>query len=235
LRLSGVRKCSRGYVVCAILSLDLLGCTYADPEASSEVPRATNCSDYPPSPWNAGGVEAHNAAEAWPSRPGPLPKLDDGQIIQACIVYASCVHSEIAEPTDQLLSRIGDCMGNVAISAERAIPISGSPRVAYNERAEFFVSCVGSANRDCIVIQQCLSSRPEGLKCREDGCWDQSSTPYIATCNGTVATLTKGSKHFERDCARAYAECDPKSRTGCTDRPPSRCPLPLDACPVRNR
>jgi hypothetical protein len=207
-----------------MVSLCLLGCTEPDTEGMVDP-----CDR--PGPDDLGVLE-NSAAEVWPWRPD-LPKLDNEEVVRACAAYVMCEESFADRTREGLLTALRIRVFDVVGSAEQAIPITdllysglfapGGLLAAYNERAEFFVSCVNSANQDCAAIRRCLSPRLNDLECDERGCRNASSQPFVRSCNGTVATLTKGSLRFQRDCARAFAECDPKSATGCTDRRVSGC------------
>lgn len=190
------------------LGLTLLAC--ADKPRRDEAPPPQS------SPWDrrCEGPIAANAAEAWPSHPGDLPRLTIPAIERACDAYLACVPSNLDAP---FASR-ADCSFLVGVAAHVAAPIrdmslTGNATTNYQERAEFFVSCVHSAS-DCAEVSQCLT--PDG--------GDGYSKRHDVTCAGSIATYTDGSNRYERDCSRAYAECDPTSVTGCTDRPRSCCP-----------
>lgn len=92
-----------------------------------------------------------------------------------------------------------------------------------NERAEFLVRCVLQST-NCTDTNQCLTGRDSAIICEEDGCRVNTGETFTVTCNGTFATLVAGDHQIVRDCARAFAECDPNSETGCTDRPFTACP-----------
>lgn len=200
------------------MGLILLGCS------DGTAPKKTTP---PPPPIPASNcLVAHNAAEAWPSRPSELPKLTHEEVVQACSAYLACKPPDVEDPYS-----LNEWVTALEGIAEWSIPIigypvarpvtAGFPLTVYSERVEFFVSCVESG-ADCEAIRHCLTPLPGDFGCTDEGCW--SERPYKVTCNGTIATITSGSNSFQRDCARAYATCDPTSPTGCTDRPLSCCP-----------
>lgn len=161
------------------------------------------------------GPVASNASEAWPDRPD-VPKLGDAQIAEACVAQALC------NPGPDPLLTVQFCIGQLTWSAERAIPISNLQRL--NERVEYLVPCVLENKADCSAVAACSTSRDAAIACQEDGCRVLQGQSFDVTCDGTIATLTNDERSFSRDCARALAECDPTSATGCTDRPFTACP-----------
>lgn len=169
---------------------------------------------------NAIGPIAHNASEAFPNKPVSLPAIDATGIVKSCALYTACTAPSNQSSQADLLFGEGLCIGDVTWSAERAIPVSNLTSDA--ERAEYFVQCVIAHAGDCQAISACAASRSSDIYCEEDGCRGPSGAQV--TCQGTVATVHAGSDTFTRDCALAYAKCDPSSSTGCTDRPFTRCP-----------
>jgi hypothetical protein len=174
------------------------------------------------SPRGPVGLVAKNAAEAWPSRPGSVRVLDPADVARACVAYGECGFGR--EDAGLVATPVDLCVANVLFSGERATPLSDVVFSA-NERAEFFVECVLAAHT-CAERGNCLTARHEGIECQEDGCNVRESLGSI-TCSGTVATFERDGVHFTRDCARALAECDPGSGSGCTDRPFTQCPSDL--------
>ncbi|MBW2459729.1 MAG: hypothetical protein JRI68_34885, partial [Deltaproteobacteria bacterium] len=119
------------------------------------------------------------------------------------------------------LGLIDLCVHDAVFSAERAIPLSGFVR--RNERVELFVSCTLTAS-DCDEVNACATERQVDMYCEEAGCRPSGGASYQVSCNGTTAVLEGGAVTIERDCARAFAQCDAASPTGCTDRHWSACP-----------
>lgn len=195
------------------------------------------CSSAPVEETPAGpvGPVAANAAEAWPDAPS-VPAVTHQQIAQACERAAECIPDTMIQPCvksgactdpqgklshEELLALIDLCVYDATFSAERAIPLSGFSK--RNERAEYFVDCTLKA-ADCGGVSACVSDRMDAIECQEDGC--RATRKLTVTCNGDVATLDDGTTTATRDCSRAYAQCDPKSPTGCTDRLYSACADP---------
>lgn len=160
------------------------------------------------------------AAEAWPNRKAEPAPLTAAEIARACAVVGACIPT-----TGPAASKDADLATITALCAvpdaqeERAIPASGS-----NERWSYTLRRVLAAP-SCDTVNAVVSKRPTAIVCEEDGCWWASTTQLIpkVTCAGTVATMTTGSSTYVRDCAAAYAACDPTSSTGCTDRAPVAC------------
>ncbi|MEZ4225694.1 MAG: hypothetical protein R3B13_32380 [Polyangiaceae bacterium] len=198
------------------------------------------CSSDPVEPATSGpiGPLASNAAEAWPDVP-TVPAITHEQIARACVRAAECIPNDLFQqcPTcfsssgeltpDVVLALVNICVFDAKFSAERAIPLSGFSK--RNERAEFFVDCTLKA-ADCGGVSACVSERFDAIDCQEDGC--RATRKLSVTCNGDVATLNDGTTTATRDCSRAYAQCDPASPTGCTDRHFSACADPAlgDRC-----
>jgi hypothetical protein len=135
---------------------------------------------------------------------------------------SSCSSSSAAS-----LFAIDFCVAQIEWSAERSIPMSNLMRD--NERAEFLVRCLlGTA--DCSAASQCSTGRDSDIYCEEDGCRNIGA-PFSVTCEGSVATLAASDRTSIRDCARAFATCDPTSPTGCTDRLFTACPTDGDRSP----
>ena len=173
---------------------------------------------------------ATSAEEAWPERPDAVPVLTGEQILEACAVSATCRPDA---PAGGTLWFLDNCVAAVLFNAERTIPLSFIYTIPLlgNERAEFWVQCVLDNQGDCALVESCLTPRSRYLACEEDGC--TAGRVLVVECAGTIATLSAANQTFVRDCSRAYAECDPKSRTGCTDRHYTRCPAEpplLDRC-----
>jgi hypothetical protein len=166
------------------------------------------------------GPIAHKASEAFPGKPASLPAISASDIAKSCALYTACTAPSNQSTQADLLFGEGFCINDVNFSAERAIPISDLE--SDNERAEYFVQCVTAHAGDCQAIGACVTTRSSDIYCEEDGCRGRSAA--TVTCRGTVATVHAGGDTFTRDCALAYAKCDPSSSTGCTDRPFTRCP-----------
>ncbi|MBK7585644.1 MAG: hypothetical protein IPI67_36345 [Myxococcales bacterium] len=166
------------------------------------------------------GPVAASAAEAWPKAPTQVPAIDEQAILDACALAGACAPEVTAEDKSTRVSLVQLCVSDMVFSAERAIPISQWS--ARNERAEYWVDCVLTHTNDCGAVNACATKRDSRITCQEDGC--SASEKFEVSCNGSVATLKGAGASFSRDCARAFAECDPKSETGCTDRHYSACP-----------
>ena len=163
------------------------------------------------------GPVATDAAEAWPEVP-TVPALKPEDVVQACAELAVCNPPDGAGANPFV--EINLCIANIEWSAERAIPMSNF--LVWNERAEYFVACQLAHVGDCAAQKECWSERNPLISCQEDGC--SAQTKLSVSCNGSVAHLEGSGKSFDRDCARAYADCDETSPTGCTDRHFSACP-----------
>lgn len=163
---------------------------------------------------------AHNAGEAFPDKPASVPVLTAEDIVRACALRIGCT---TLPPTQSgRLAREAGCIYFVIWSAERAIPISSWPLWYWNERAGYFVRCTLRSAGDCRAIGACGTSRLFDMYCEEDGCDASLGAPF--TCDGSVASIQTDGGVVTRDCARAYARCDPSSVTGCTDRHFTACP-----------
>jgi hypothetical protein len=174
-------------------------------------------------PPNPVGPVARTAEDAWPTVPDAVDSLDRERIVDACVTAIACAVSP--EDPNRLLA-LDICVNQIEWSAERAIPMSGL--VDRDERAEFYVSCVLEAVGDCNGVRACSTGRDPAIDCQEDGCRATSSAAPEVTCDGTVATLAMEGRVTDRDCSRAFAECDPISPTGCTDRLFTACPSDAD-------
>jgi hypothetical protein len=169
------------------------------------------------------GPVAHDANEAWPDAPTGLPVLTRDELLRACATAGACDPEVMGWDLDTRLGLVEICVDDLIFSAERAIPISKWGH--RNERAEFWVRCVLDHETDCSAVSQCATDRDARIDCQEDGC--SSEEELIVSCTGTVATLKGESGSKNRDCARAFASCDPESPTGCTDRHYSACPADI--------
>lgn len=166
------------------------------------------------------GPVAKNAAEAWPDAPLNVPPITEEEILSACSIAGSC-SDEVMNLSPESRTGVTDlCIYDAVFSAERAIPLSGF--LQNQERAELWVRCVLDHANDCGAVGKCRSERSSVVYCEEDGC--RAKEPLTVVCNGDVAELSGASGTWTRDCARAFASCDPESPTGCTDRHFSRCP-----------
>ncbi len=165
---------------------------------------------------NPVGPVASNASEAFPDKPASAPVLTAKDIIKACATEVACDMSGPKHTPHDRMAGVLACVEYVTWSAERAIPMSGL--VHDNERAEYYVSCLDQHAGDCSSVAACRSGRASDIYCEEDGC--RGPEGASVSCQGTVATIDGAS----RDCALAYATCDPSSPTGCTDRHFTSCP-----------
>jgi hypothetical protein len=161
------------------------------------------------------GPVASNATEAWPKKPDVAP-ITVEQIASACVAQVACQSGTNPVLETEL------CIGQITWSAERAIPLSNLLRL--QERAEFLVPCVLESAGDCAAVAACATGRNNAIYCEEDGCRPDSGQNFLVSCEGAIATLADESGSFTRDCSRAFAECDPTSKTGCTDRQFTACP-----------
>jgi hypothetical protein len=166
---------------------------------------------------NPVGSVARTADEAWPTRPDVAP-ITNQEIADACVARLACADLG----SGQVGVAVDLCVGQTLWAAERAVPLSNLG--SSNERAEFAVRCVLDAAGDCDVIAACISGRNPAIQCEEDGCRISGGRSFSVSCAGSIATLRDGSSTIERDCARAFADCDPASPTGCTDRQFTACP-----------
>ena len=168
------------------------------------------------------GPVAKNARAAWPDRPENVPAMTSEDIVRACVERAIC-GPETTRSRDAL-SFLSTCVDTLTWSTERAIPVTGL--LNWNERAEYFVRCQLEHTGDCMAQQSCSSDRDLDILCEEDGCRITDSA-FQVTCEGSVAKMQGNEGSFERDCARAFAVCDPLRPTGCSDRQFSACPAHL--------
>jgi hypothetical protein len=190
--------------ITAFLCALALGCSSPERERKRPGP--------PPIGPGPHGAIASSAAEAWPDAPA-LPPLAAEDVASACLAWARC-NGDVA-------TLAGSCVRDMLVfSAERAIPITFL-LAGFNERVESFVPCVLAAPDDCSAVEACLTPRLGAIVCQEDGCLAQYR--YSVTCEGSVARLETSGNPIYRDCALAFAQCDPESHTGCTDRPFSQC------------
>jgi hypothetical protein len=169
------------------------------------------------------GPVAKNARAAWPNRPDDVPAITPEDIARACVERAIC-GPETSDSGVEALTFVSFCVEQLTWSAERAIPVSRLFR--WNERAEYFVRCQVDHAGDCTAQKSCSSDRHAAILCEEDGC-RVTGNPLQVTCEGSVAKMLGGEGSFDRDCARAFAVCDPLSSTGCSDRQFSACPVDL--------
>jgi len=165
------------------------------------------------------GPVAENKEQAWPNKPD-VPAITREQIAEACVLETTCALG--ADPGANAPLAVELCIGQLVWSAERAIPLSNLWH--YQERAEHFVACVLAAAGDCEAQTACRTGRDSSIHCEEDGCRNLHGSGVSVSCDGPIATLSKPSGESTRDCSLAFAECDPASPTGCTDRQFSACP-----------
>lgn len=166
------------------------------------------------------GPVATNAAEAWPDAPADVPAITPEGVLEACSIAGACSQEVMQYDTSTRTALIDLCVFDAIFSAERAIPLSGF--VASNERPEFWVKCVLDNAQACDLVDSCRTERDTSVVCQEDGCDGPDGAKV--SCEGDVATVTTNDRSFVRDCARAFAKCDPESTTGCADRPFTQCP-----------
>jgi len=166
------------------------------------------------------GPVATNAAEAWPDAPTAVPPISAENILEACSLAGACSDEVMQLDLATRTSLIDLCVFDATFSVERAIPMSGF--VTSNERTEYWVKCVLDNAQACNLVEACKTERDPSIACQEDGC--DGPAGATVTCNGDVATIVAGGKTLTRDCSRAFAQCDPESTTGCTDRPFTQCP-----------
>ncbi|HKQ69391.1 MAG TPA: hypothetical protein VJT73_08635 [Polyangiaceae bacterium] len=164
-----------------------------------------------------------SAAEAWPNRPAEPVAPSPPSLLGACAVLAACF---VPKPVDGGVLDVDALSANAIQSClapqshgneERAIPEFGQ-----NERWSFKV-------RDILAKGGCAGTiastkLPEGVVCQEDGCWWNPALALpTVTCAGDVASLTTPKGTATRDCSHAFAQCNPSSPTGCSDRGPVTC------------
>lgn len=171
------------------------------------------------------------AKEAWPDRPIEPAALTEAEIATACASWARCYRdphgNAVADPDRLELLQL--CLGTFGTFwEERAVPSTNK-----NERWAFEARAVIAAGSDCAAVRAIPTERPSAIVCEEVGCYWKSLTEPVptVTCSGTVATLSTAGATYQRDCARAFATCDPSSPTGCNDRRPVACTSGAkDAC-----
>jgi len=173
------------------------------------------------------------AAEAWPSRPVE-PKLPTREnLARACVSLAACLFMDDllqggwpSELDSGRATWASTCAAPPGNGEENAIPTG-----ALNERLSWLFTVALESPADCPRILAARTRRPEVLNCESHGCeWRGEPIPNV-TCVGTVATLSSEHRTDRRDCAHAFTTCDPKSPTGCADRPLLRCdPKGADRC-----
>ena len=86
------------------------------------------------------------------------------------------------------------------------------------------------------TCSECGGTSPKWLgKCPSCGAWNTLEEGVAESASASkhrfqslaksqpVATLSRGGEQFDRDCSRAFADCDESSPTGCTDRLFSAC------------
>ncbi len=201
------------------LAIGALGCT-SEPYRSPVGPAYADDGPF--------GDVASDAQEAWPNKPNVTP-VTALEVLEACAAVARCGGTPWSGVSDPVWAA-GQCIQVVGHSGERAIPMSWAMS-GWNERVELFVHCAIDGQDDCAAVAECLTERASTIYCEEDGC--RATYQYDVTCDGTVAHLATSAEPIVRDCARAFAVCDPDSHTGCTDRPFSLCPedaAPADRC-----
>ncbi len=205
----------------ALAMLVTIGC-YGEPEAfgpkctrNAGVCRSGDDVTRSVSTDSAGRV-ATTAREVWPAL-ASQPKLPPpAELARACVRLHSCT-----------LFPMKDCLAPPP-SEENGVPFGTS-----NERVLFLVLAALDPANDCAALKKLQTERSPSIKCESHGCeWLSATDPVpTVTCAGTVATLTAKSGTSTRDCSHAFAECDPASPTGCTDRPLIKCPsTATDSC-----
>lgn len=162
----------------------------------------------------ADGTIDLDAKDVWPARGAEPAALTPDEHAKACAELARCWGTE--SERSGLFALCLDA-GFGFFWEERAVPTGAS-----NERWTYEARRVLDAAGDCSVVTKVKTPRPSELICEEAGCWIAGAAPKV-TCEGTVATVTRGGLSFQRDCAHAFAACDPSSKTGCTDRAPIGC------------
>lgn len=156
------------------------------------------------------------AKDVWPelSLQPALPAAADHA--RACVMLQGCGVLPLADCTN-------------AIGSEE----NGVPYKDTNERVLFLVLAALEPTANCPALRTLVTPRPKAIVCESHGCeWISSTDPVPeVTCVGSVATLKARSGTFTRDCSHAFAECDPRSPTGCTDRDLLKCPsTAIDKC-----
>lgn len=156
------------------------------------------------------------AVEALPdlgTQPG-LPAA--AELARACVKLLTCNQIPLEK-----------CLAAEA-TEENVVPFGKT-----NERILFLIHEALKPAMDCGALKKLETPRPPGIVCESHGCeWTSATDPIpTVTCNGSVATLSARSGTFTRDCSHAFAKCDTKSPTGCTDRPLIKCPSDaIDKC-----
>jgi len=165
---------------------------------------------------DSSGAIAAGAKDIWPEL-GTQPALPAAaELARACVKLHSCN-----------VVPLNDC--TQAIASEE----NGVPYKATNERVLFLVLEALKPAVDCTALQKLVTQRPPAIVCESHGCeWVSNTDPVpTVTCEGTVAKLVAKSGTFTRDCSHAFAQCDPQSPTGCTDRDLVKCPsTAIDKC-----
>jgi len=150
-------------------------------------------------------------------------------VVRACQTWVECA-GDVSIHGDKLAvgdDRLVDCVQSVAIAAE------GGERILHsNESAPFFLSCVADASGGCGEVLACSTMSPLDDHCSPVGC---PRAEARVTCDGTVASVETDTGLVERDCARANAQCDTGSVSGCDDALAYSCPSakingPVDSC-----
>ena len=183
------------------------------------------------------GRIALTAREAWPTRAEEPPPLTAREIAETCTVLAACMPFGAPTAGAEARSAYLTACATVNPYEERVIPFgsnyydgaAASDFLPGNQRASerwtFFAREVLAAHGNCAAVHAILTPRPDEVSCEASGCWWYSTELPIPSvrCSGDIATLYAGNRALERDCARAYLQCDESSPTGCTDRQPSAC------------
>jgi len=181
------------------------------------------------------GRVAITAAEAWPGRASEPPLLAAPELARACVTVAACLYlddlisfSLFPESVDESRRSFAQICanpphgsrGSFIFEEQHAIPLPG-----IQERLPFLLSAALDAKGDCSKVRAARTKAPDALRCESHGCFWRSDTDPLptVTCAGTVATLVSNGRVYTRDCSRAFVTCDPKSPTGCADRPLRRC------------
>lgn len=165
---------------------------------------------------DSSGKVKTTAKEVWPdlaTQPALPPPTD---LARACVKLASCNVVPLAS-----------CL-NPLPTEENGVPFGTT-----NERVLFLVQRALETGVDCAALKALSTPRPAQIACESHGCeWVSQTDPLPAvSCKGTIATIVSRSQTSERDCSHAFAQCDPQSPTGCTDRPLIKCPTnAADSC-----
>jgi hypothetical protein len=168
------------------------------------------------------------AQQAWPNRALEQPALTADEHARACAAVAACTPLDPASDTDGARRDLLALCARFDLGflwEERAVPTDGK-----NERWAVEARAAIAAHGDCAAINAASTPRPAGLTCEEGGCYS-SWKQLKVTCAADVATIEADGVISTRDCAGAFAACDPASPTGCTDRLPTPCMHPArDRC-----